>query len=125
MTHLYSNEEILARAKMLAERLSSTEQVQFYKQAEAKISSNQKVQRLVDRIKHYQKESVNLQHFGKTEAYHQNEAVIDRLQKELESIPVVQEFKQSQEDVNDFLQLLVKLVSQQVFKKNQSTQSDN
>jgi cell fate (sporulation/competence/biofilm development) regulator YmcA (YheA/YmcA/DUF963 family) len=114
MTQHYSKEDILAKAEKIADRLSESDQIRFYKQAEAKISTNKKVQRLVEQIKHYQKESVNLQHFGKTEAYHQNEAVINQLQAELDAIPVVQEFRQSQEDVNDFLQLLTKLVSQHV-----------
>ncbi|MCO7125923.1 YlbF family regulator [Sporolactobacillus shoreicorticis] len=116
--HQYSKKEIIAKAEKIAEQISETSQVRFYKQAEAKISANKKVQRLVDEIKHYQKESVNLQHFGKTEAYHQNEAVIDRLQAELDAIPVVQEFKQSQSDVNDFLQLMTKIVSQHVANEN-------
>lgn len=114
MTQHYSKEDILAKAEKIAERLSGSDQIRFYKQAETKISANKKVQRLVEQIKHYQKESVNLQHFGKTEAYHQNEALINQLQAELDAIPVVQEFRQSQEDVNDFLQLLTKLVSQRV-----------
>ncbi|RYM05639.1 hypothetical protein EWH99_05405 [Sporolactobacillus sp. THM7-7] len=114
MSASYSKAEILAKAKAIADRLSETDQVRFYKQAEAKISSNQKVRRLVEDIKKHQKESVNLQHFRKHEAYRENEAKIDRLQAELDAIPVVQEFKQSQEDVNDFLQLIVKLMSQRV-----------
>lgn len=114
MSRIYSKEDILAKAKEVADQLSSAEQVRFYKQAEAKISGNPKVEHLVEEIKMYQKESVNLQHFQKHEAFRQNEAKIDRLQAELDSIPVVQEFKQSQEDVNDFLQLIVKLMSQRV-----------
>ncbi|WP_100487753.1 RicAFT regulatory complex protein RicA family protein [Sporolactobacillus pectinivorans] len=114
MNDYFSNEEILAKAKEVAKHLSSTEQVRFYKQAEEKISANQKVQALVDEIKKYQKESVNLQHFQKHEAYRQNEAKIDELQKELDSIPVVMEFKQSQGEVNDFLQLIVNLVSSRI-----------
>lgn len=114
MNKPYSTEDILAKTKIIAEHLSSAEQVRFYRQAEAKISANQKVQRLVDEIKKLQKESVNLQHFQKHEAYKQNEAKIDRLQAELNSIPVVQEFRQSQEEVNDFLQLMVNLMSKRV-----------
>lgn len=114
MTDYFSNEEILEKAKEVAEHLSSTEQVRFYKQAEEKIGANRKVQALVDEIKKYQKESVNLQHFQKHEAYRQNEAKIDELQRELDSIPVVREFKQSQGEVNDFLQLIVNLVSSRI-----------
>lgn len=124
MTRRYSKEEILAKAQKIAEHMSESEQVSFYKQAEAKISANRKVQALVDQIKKYQKESVNLQHFGKTEAYHRNEALIDHLQTELDAIPVVQEFKQSLEDVNDFLQLITKLVSSRVADAKESPEDE-
>lgn len=111
MSDTFSREEILAKAQEVANHLSETDQVRFYKQAEAKISANMKVQNLVDEIKKYQKESVNLQHFQKHEAYRQNEARIDELQKELDSLPVVQQFKESQNEINDFLQQIVDLVS--------------
>ncbi|RYL95268.1 hypothetical protein EWI07_01830 [Sporolactobacillus sp. THM7-4] len=114
MNRVYSTKEILEKAGSVAAHLSETDQVRFYRQAEEKISANQKVQRLVDEIKKYQKESVNLQHFQKHAAYLKNEEKMARLQAELDAIPVVQEFKQSQEDVNDFLQLIVNLISQQV-----------
>ncbi|WP_028975741.1 RicAFT regulatory complex protein RicA family protein [Sporolactobacillus terrae] len=118
MEHYYSKEELVAKAERLARQLSESDQVRFYKQAEEKISANKKVQQLVERIKQYQKESVNLQHFGKTEAYHRNEAIIDQLQAELDAIPVVQEFRQ--EELNDFLQMLTHLISQRVVPKSEN-----
>ncbi|MDD9146982.1 MULTISPECIES: RicAFT regulatory complex protein RicA family protein [unclassified Sporolactobacillus] len=123
MNKSYSTEDILARARKIADHLASAEPIRFYKQAETKISANQKVQRLIDEIKKLQKESVNLQHFQKHEAYRQNEEKIDRLQAELNAIPVVQEFRQSQEDVNDFLQLMVNLMSKRIGGEAQQTET--
>lgn len=114
MSARYTEADILARAAQIAGRLSETDQVRFYRQAEKKIENNQKVRRLVAEIKRYQKESVNLQHFQKHEAYQRNEAKIDQLQAELDAIPIVQEFKQTQGDVNDFLQLIVRLMSDRI-----------
>jgi cell fate (sporulation/competence/biofilm development) regulator YmcA (YheA/YmcA/DUF963 family) len=119
MSKHYSSEEIIARAREVADHLGSTDQVRFYRQAEAKISGNQKVQQLVEAIKQHQKESVNLQHYHKHEAYKQNEAVLNRLQEELDAIPVVQEFKQSQGEVNDFLQQIVNLFSSKIEKASE------
>lgn len=119
MSQSYSSEEIISRARKVADHLASTDQVRFYRQAEAKISANQKVQQLVEAIKQHQKESVNLQHYQKHEAYKQNEAVISRLQAELDAIPVVQEFRQSQGEINDFLQQMVNLVSQRIEKASE------
>ena len=39
---------------------------------------------------------------------------IDALEKELDEIPVVQQFKQSQVDVNDLLQIVASQVSNKV-----------
>jgi Predicted membrane protein len=125
MSQTYSSDEIIAKAKEVADHIASTDQVRFYKQAEAKISANQKVQQLVEAIKQHQKESVNLQHFHKHEAYKENEAVINRLQEELDAIPVVQEFKQSQGEINDFLQLIVNLVSGRITDATDTTDTDH
>lgn len=110
----FSDEEIMKKAAQIAAQIASTSQIEFYQQAEAKISANQKVQHLVEEIKQHQKESVNLQHFQKHEAYRRNEEKIRQLQDELDALPIVQEFRQAQEEANDFLQQMVHLVSRRV-----------
>ena len=57
---------------------------------------------------------MNLQHYGKTEALKKTEEKIAALEQELDEIPVVQEFKQSQVDVNDLLQLVASTISNTV-----------
>ncbi|MBM7644422.1 cell fate (sporulation/competence/biofilm development) regulator YmcA (YheA/YmcA/DUF963 family) [Scopulibacillus daqui] len=110
----YTREEVIAKAQEIAQMIAATEEVDFFKRAEEKINKNEKVQNLIAQIKHYQKESVNLQHYQKHEALKKNEEKIDKLLKELDSIPVVQSFKQSQEDVNDLLQLISNTISNKV-----------
>ena len=61
-----------------------------------------------------QKQAVNLQHYGKPEALKKVEDKIASLEQELDEIPVVQEFKQSQLEVNDLLQLIATTVSNKV-----------
>lgn len=110
----YSKADILKKARDVADRLEQTEQIDFFKRAEKKINGNKKVQDLIKQIKLLQKESVNLQHFQKHEAYKKNEEKIDRLLAELDGIPIVQEFRQSQTDVNDLLQLISSAISEKV-----------
>ncbi|TCP30257.1 cell fate (sporulation/competence/biofilm development) regulator YmcA (YheA/YmcA/DUF963 family) [Scopulibacillus darangshiensis] len=110
----YTRSEIIEKAKDIAQMIATTDEVDFFKQAEEKINKNEKVQKIIAQIKLYQKESVNLQHFQKHEALKKNEAKLDELMKELDSIPIVQEFKQSQEDVNDLLQLISTTISNKV-----------
>ncbi|GGH81917.1 cell fate (sporulation/competence/biofilm development) regulator YmcA (YheA/YmcA/DUF963 family) [Pullulanibacillus pueri] len=110
----FTRDEIMKRTHELALMLAETEEVDFFKRAEEAINQNEKVQQIIKRIKLLQKESVNLQHFQKHEAYKRNEQKIDELMKELDEIPVVQEFKQSQTDVNDLLQYISITISNRV-----------
>ncbi len=42
------------------------------------------------------------------------EAKLEKIENELDEIPIVQEFKQSQEDVNDLLQIVAATISNTV-----------
>jgi cell fate (sporulation/competence/biofilm development) regulator YmcA (YheA/YmcA/DUF963 family) len=110
----YSRAEIITRARELAKMISETEEVDLFKRAEAQININQKVQATISQIKALQKQAVNYQHYGKHEALKQVEQKIDALQDELDSIPVVQDFKTSQVDVNDLLQMVASTISNTV-----------
>src|SRR5699024_11756761 len=94
---IYSREEVLTEAKKLAEMLANTEEIERFKQVEAKINENQKVQRLVTKIKTLQKQAVNLQAYEKQSALKIVEETIDEAQKELDSIPIVEEFQDIQD----------------------------
>src|SRR5690625_1059894 len=110
----YTRQEVLTEAKQLAEMLSKTEEIERFKVVEAKINANQKVQRLISRIKRLQKQAVNLQAYEKTEALKKVETEIDTVQDELDAIPIVQEFKEIQRVVNDVLQLVSGTIAREV-----------
>mgnify|MGYP001952655087 CR=1 FL=1 len=110
----YTKDEIVARAKELAKMIAETEEVDFFKRAEAKIHENQKVREMIASIKSLQKQAVNFQHYGKTEALKKVEAKIEALEAELDEIPIVQEFKQSQMEVNELLQIVANAISNTV-----------
>lgn len=110
----YSRVEIIAKTKELARMMSETDEVDFFKRAERKINENEKVSGLIAEIKKHQKEAVNLQHFEKHEALKQVEGQINELTDEVDEIPLVQEFKQSQTDVNQLLQLVSTTISNTV-----------
>ncbi|GAB7388339.1 regulatory iron-sulfur-containing complex subunit RicA [Bacillaceae bacterium] len=112
--HLVSDQEILEKARELARMISESAEVDFYKRAEQQIKKNERVQALINRIKQKQKEAVALEHLQKTELLRKVEAEIEKLQEELESIPIVREFQQSQADVNDLLQMVSNVISNTV-----------
>src|SRR5690625_4487039 len=110
----YTRNEVLTEAKELASMIAKTEENERFKQVEAKINENKKVQQLISRIKALQKQAVNLQAYEKTEALKKVEADIDQVQEELDSIPIVQEFKEIQVVVNDVLQLVSGTIAREV-----------
>ena len=110
----YTRTQVLDEAKKLAEMLANTEEIDRFKQVEAKINDNKKVQRLIQQIKTLQKQAVNFQAYEKTEALKKVEAEIDRLQNEIDERPVVQEFKEIQIVVNDVLQLVSGTIAREV-----------
>lgn len=110
----YTRKDVIERAEQLAHMMAETPEIDRFKQVEAKINDNKKVQELISRIKSLQKNAVNFQYYEKTEALKKVEAEIDRLQGELDAIPVVQEFKETQTVVNDFLQMVSSAIAREV-----------
>ncbi|MBC2207025.1 RicAFT regulatory complex protein RicA family protein [Listeria booriae] len=110
----YQKEAIIAKANELKEALQATEVVTFYRAAEEKINTNQKVAAKVGSIKKLQKEAVNLEHYQKFGAVKQTEDNIDALTAEIDHLPIVQEFKRSQEEANDLLQSITREISHKV-----------
>ncbi|MET3682210.1 cell fate (sporulation/competence/biofilm development) regulator YmcA (YheA/YmcA/DUF963 family) [Alkalibacillus flavidus] len=110
----YTRQEVIQEAKDLAEKLSKIEEIERFKQLEVKLNQNNKVQSHIKKIKALQKQAVNLQHYEKSEAQKRVEEELDRLQQELDEIPVVQEFKETQVVVNDILQRVTQTIAEEV-----------
>lgn len=110
----YTKDQIIERAKELAKMIAETEEVDFFKRAEAKIQKNEQIKSTIDRIKSLQKEAVSLQHYGKKQALKKVDAEIDALQDYLHNLPIVQQFQSSQTYVNDLLQLVASTISNTV-----------
>ena len=107
----YTRKQVIEEAQELAKKLSKIEEIDRFRQLEIKINENKKVQAHIAKIKALQKQAVNLQHYDKHGALEQVEAELDRYQKELDEIPIVQEFKDSQVVVNDILQRVTKTIA--------------
>ncbi|KKB44618.1 RicAFT regulatory complex protein RicA family protein [Bacillus thermotolerans] len=110
----YTKDDILAKATELAHMIAETEEVEFFKEAEAKIHENQKVREKIASLKSLQKQAVNFQHYGKTEALKMVEEKMAKIEQELDELPIVQQFKESQVEVNDILQIVTSAISNTV-----------
>jgi len=110
----YTRQEVMDAAHKLADMLANTEEINRFKKVEAKINQNTKVKKNIENIKILQKQAVNLQAYEKTEALKKVNEQIDKLQAEIDDIPVVQEFKETQIVVNDVLQLVSGTIAREV-----------
>lgn len=108
---LIVKEDIMAKTKELAEVIFNSAEVQQYRSAEKKINENERVKTLINQIKKKQKEIVAFeQTFKNPEMVKKIEAEIEQLQDELDGIPLVIQFQQSQSDINYLLQLVVTVI---------------
>lgn len=116
-TNLYTQKEILDKARELATMISRTNEVDFFKRAENQIKHNERVQELIDALKQKQKQMVMFESINKPELVKKLEDEFNQLQEELDSIPIVNEFKQSQVDVNDLLQMVTHVITNTVSER--------
>jgi cell fate (sporulation/competence/biofilm development) regulator YmcA (YheA/YmcA/DUF963 family) len=112
----FSKEAILQKAQHIADMINETEEVAFFKRAEAQLDRNQKLQQKIAQMKQLQKQAVNLQHYGKYSAQHDIEAQIDALQADIDNMPIVEQFKNVHTDVNELLQLVTKTMNDRLSK---------
>lgn len=109
-TEMIVREDIINKAKDLAQLISTSNEVQLYQQIEKQVSGNERIQKLIKDIKKKQKEAVAFESFKNPTMVQKIEGEIDALQEELDGIPIVNEFKQTQEDLNYLLQLVMGVI---------------
>lgn len=115
---LLVREDITTKAKELASLIFTSEEVQHYRRAEQQINGNTRIQDLIAKIKKKQKELVAFETTFKNEQMVKKiEAEMEVLQDELDGIPIVTEFQQSQTDINYLLQLVISIVRDTVSDK--------
>ncbi|WP_251034869.1 YlbF family regulator [Paenibacillus polymyxa] len=115
--NLVIRDDIMGKAKELADMLGTSEEVRQFQQAETKIRDHERIQQLIAMIKKKQKEIVAFESFKNVEMVSKIEQEIDDLQSELDSIPLVTEFQQSQSDINYLLQLVISVIRDTVSEK--------
>ncbi|MCM3386907.1 RicAFT regulatory complex protein RicA family protein [Ureibacillus chungkukjangi] len=113
-TKVYTKDEIVEKAKEIAHMIANTEEVEFFKKAEEQINENQHIREKIASLKTLQKQVVNFQHLGKEKAVKLVEGKIAKIEEEIDETPIVQQFKQSQMDVNNLLQLVSNAIANSV-----------
>ncbi|MNZ49035.1 hypothetical protein D3C78_667920 [compost metagenome] len=114
---LVIREDIMSKAKELAELIGTSEEVVQFQKAEKLIQNHERIQTLISAIKKKQKEIVAFESFQNKSMVEKIEREIDELQDELDGIPLVTEFQQSQSDINYLLQLVISVIRDTVSDK--------
>ncbi|MBU9707561.1 YlbF family regulator [Paenibacillus sp. AK121] len=115
--HLVNRDMILAKAKELAGILGSSEEVQVFRKAEEKIQDHERIQQLIATMKKKQKEIVAFESLKNQKMIAKIEAELQELQEELDGIPIVTEFQQSQVEINEMLQMVITAIRDTVAEK--------
>ncbi|WP_337912555.1 RicAFT regulatory complex protein RicA family protein [Paenibacillus arenosi] len=110
-------EDIMQKAKHLAELICTTEEVKQYQEAEKLIQKHEHVQKTIAMLKKKQKEIVAFESFNNTAMVEKIEAELEALQDEIDNVPLVVQFQQSQTDVNYLLQLIMSVIRDSVSEK--------
>ncbi|SEN43302.1 RicAFT regulatory complex protein RicA family protein [Lihuaxuella thermophila] len=108
---------VLRLSRKFAERLQSCEEIRRFRLAEEQVNRSKTVQHYIETIKRKQKELVHAKHYQKREYTRLLEQELDRLNHELESLPIVREYQQAQVDVNDLLQTIQQVIADTVSTK--------
>ena len=114
---LLVRDDIMEKAKHLADLILTTDEVKQYQQAEKKIQEHERVQEIIAMLKKKQKEIVAFESFQNKQMVEKIEGEINSLQDELDQIPLVLQFQQSQTDVNYLLQLIMSVIRDTVAEK--------
>ncbi|WP_370872471.1 RicAFT regulatory complex protein RicA family protein [Paenibacillus zeirhizosphaerae] len=110
-------QDILQKTQELAKLLQNSEEVQLFRKAEDKIKNHQRIQQLIAVMKKKQKEIVAFESLKNTAMVAKIEHEIEQLQTELDGIPVVSEFQQSQVEINELLQMIMGAIRDTVSEK--------
>ena len=115
---MYEKEDILKQANSVSNKIKALELIKQYQNVEQQIHENSSIDQKMKQLKLQQKQSVNFQNYGKHQAYQKSE-------KEINALPIVEEFRSAQFEANEFLQLMVSTMEQSLNKHNEKAHHDS
>ena len=116
---MYSKEDILKHADVLARRINNLEVVKDYQSIEQQIHINKTIEIKMKILKKQQKQSLNIQNYVKDTAFRQSENQIHHIENEINNLPIVEEFRSAQYDANELLQMMIKTMEDRLNEHNE------
>lgn len=114
---LFIREDIMAKTKQLAALISESEEVDHFKRAEKMIQTHPRIEELIRTIKKKQKEVVAFESMKNEKMIARIEGELTALQQELDDIPLVSDYQESQVEINDMLQMVISVIHDTVSEK--------
>lgn len=122
---MYEKEDILKQANSVSNKIKALELIKQYQNVEQQIHKNSSIEQKMKQLKLQQKQSVNFQNYGKHQAYQKSEEEISQLEKEINALPIVEEFRSAQFEANELLQLMVSTMEQSLNQHNEKAHHDS
>lgn len=107
---------VLAKAQEIAKKICALEEVKRFHLAEQQLNESKSVNDLIQLIKSKQKELVHAKHYQKDEYVRLLEKELDELQYQFDHLPIVMEYQQTQVEVNDLLQIVQRILFENIEK---------
>ena len=121
---MYEKEDILKQADSVSNKIKALELIKQYQNVEQQIHENTSIEQKMKQLKLQQKQSVNFQNYGKHQAYQKSEEEISQLEKEINALPIVEEFRSAQYEANDLLQMMVKTMEDRLNEYNKKEHNE-
>lgn len=121
MDKLYSRDDVISATKQLSEHIHQLEMVQNYQLIEKHVHENERLKHYMNHLKRSQKQSVNFQNYNKPVAYQQSEDSINAIKSDIDEIPIVNQFREAQNETNELLQLITKTLYQRLQENSDTT----
>lgn len=121
MDKLYSRDDVISATKQLSEHIHQLEMVQNYQLIEKRVHENERLKHYMNHLKRSQKQSVNFQNYNKPVAYQQSEDSINAIKSDIDEIPVVNQFREAQNETNELLQLITITLYQRLQENSDTT----
>lgn len=96
--------QVIKALEALVNCLSQNEVVLHYQKLDRQVQKNQEIKDLEEKIKYYQKETVNFAHYGKMNAAKEAKEKADALTNQFNEHPLVVSYRKALYETNDLLQ---------------------
>lgn len=110
-------DDIMEHVHLFAQKLQQVDEVKRFRLVEQVVNDSPRVEELIEKIKRTQKELVHAEHYVKPGYKQHLERELAKLNEELDNLPLVREYQQSQVEMNDLLQLIQHAIASEVSKK--------